>query len=432
MRISQMLSSVAGLAMIGATAATVATSADAQTIAIVGGTVYPVSGPKIEKGTVVIRDGKIVAVGANVAVPAGATRIDATGKWVTPGLFNASTALGLSEGNVPAQSGGYNDARAKGEKGIAASFSAWMGMNPASTFIAQTRRDGVTTAVVWPGSGLLVSGRAGVVDLAGESVAAMTVRGPVAMLAEIGGGSESRAEVQGKLRELLADAKSFAARKAAYENGATRAFVASRAELEALQPVMSGKMPLAIDADRASDIRAAVALAQELAIKIVIVGGAEAWQVAKELAAAKVPVMVGAMNNIPTSFNTLGSRQENAAILRAAGVHVSLIGNAGGGENNFNARNIRYEAGNAVAYGMSWDDALRAITLAPAETFGVADKVGSLVAGREGNVVVWSGDPFEFASQAEHVFIRGVENSGMTREEELTARYKTKPPTYRE
>ncbi|NBW66698.1 hypothetical protein EBR44_13170, partial [bacterium] len=180
MRISQMLSSVAGLAMIGATAATVARSADAQTIAIVGGTVYPVSGPKIEKGTVVIRDGKIVAVGANVAVPAGATRIDATGKWVTPGLFNASTALGLSEGNVPAQSGGYNDARAKGEKGIAASFSAWMGMNPASTFIAQTRRDGVTTAVVWPGSGLLVSGRAGVVDLAGESVAAMTVRGPVA------------------------------------------------------------------------------------------------------------------------------------------------------------------------------------------------------------------------------------------------------------
>ncbi|NBW66519.1 hypothetical protein EBR44_12260, partial [bacterium] len=120
-----------------------------------------------------------------------------------------------------------------------------------------------------------------------------------------------------------------------------------------------------------------------------------------------------------------------AAILRAAGVHVSLIGNAGGGENNFNARNIRYEAGNAVAYGMSWDDALRAITLAPAETFGVADKVGSLVAGREGNVVVWSGDPFEFASQAEHVFIRGVENTGMTREEELTARYKTKPPTYR-
>lgn len=424
MRTSHMMRALLGVAVLAA-------GAEAQTIAIVGGTVYPVSGPKIEKGTVVIRDGKIVAVGANVAVPAGATRIDATGKWVTPGLFNASTALGLSEGNVPAQSGGYNDARAKGEKGIAASFSAWMGMNPASTFIAQTRRDGVTTAVVWPGSGLLVSGRAGVVDLAGESVAAMTVRGPVAMLAEIGGGAESRAEVQGKLRELLADVKAFAARRAAYENGATRAFVASRAELEALQPVMSGKMPLAIDADRASDIRAAVALAQELAIKIVIVGGAEAWQVAKELAAAKVPVMVGAMNNIPTSFNTLGSRQENAAILRAAGVHVSLIGNAGGGENNFNARNIRYEAGNAVAYGMSWDDALRAITLAPAETFGVADKVGSLVAGREGNVVVWSGDPFEFASQAEHVFIRGVENSGMTREEELTARYKTKPPTYR-
>lgn len=407
-------------------------SAQAQTIAITGGTVYPVSGPKIEKGTVVIRDGKIIAVGANVAIPAGAKQIDATGKWVTPGLFNASTALGLSEGNAPAQSGGYNDARAKGEKGVAASFSAWMGMNPAATFIAQTRRDGVTSAVVWPAGGLLVSGRAAVVDLAGETVSAMTVRGPVAMLAEIGGGTESRAEVQGKLRELLADAKTFATRKAAYENGATREFAAPRAELEALQPVVSGKMPLAIDADRASDIRAALALAQEMGIKIVIVGGAEAWQVAKELSAAKVPVMVGAMNNIPTSFNTLGNRQENAAILRAAGVHVSLIGNAGGpGENNFNARNIRYEAGNAVAYGMSWEEALRAITLAPAETFGVADRLGSLQVGREGNVVVWSGDPFEFASQAEHVFVRGAESTGLTREEELTARYKNKPPTYR-
>ena len=407
-----------------------AATAGAQTIAITGGTVYPVSGPKIEHGTVLITNGKVAAVGANVTIPAGATRIDATGKWVTPGLFNAATTLGLAEGNPG--SGGYNDSHAKGEKGVSASFNAWEGMNPASTFIPPTRKDGITTVMVAPSRGNLIGGRAAVIDLNGETVASMLVKGPVAMVAELGEGGEARAETFAHLREVLSDAKVYGLRKAAYDNGAIRTLAASREDLEALAPVVAGTMPIIISANRASDIRAALGIAKQFGLKLVIEGGAEAWEAAKEIAAAHVPVMAGAMNNIPGSFSTLGHRQENLAILKGAGVQVIIVGDGGGlGEDNYNARNVRYEAGNAVAYGMTWDDALKAVTLVPAEVLGVSDRVGSLQIGKEADVVVWSGDPFEFATVAEHVYVRGVENTERTRQDELTDRYKSKPPTYR-
>ena len=403
----------------------------AQTIAITGGKLYPVSGPPIENGTVVITNGKITAVGANVPIPAGAQRVDATGKWVTPGLFDAATILGAQEVGF---SGGYQDNGAKGEKGVAASFKVWESINPANTFIPMTRRDGITTVGVVPTQGY-VQGQAAVIDLLEGDVAQMVVRAPVAMLGDFSNPQSAEAGARGELyqkwRDLLRDAKAYSLRKTQYEANQSRTFVASKGNLEALQPVLAGTMRLWLLADRASDIEAALALAREFTIKIVIVGGAEAWKVADKLAAANVPVMAGAMNNIPASFSTLGQRQENAGLLRAAGVAVALVGNGPGDEESYNVRDIRQEAGNAVAYGMKWDDALRAITLAPAEVAGVADKVGSLRVGRSANVVVWSGDPFEFATRAEHVFVHGVEYTGRTREEELTDRYKSKPPTYR-
>jgi imidazolonepropionase-like amidohydrolase len=423
-----MMTCAAALGVVSALAC--AATAGAQTIAITGGTVYPVSGPRIEHGTVLITNGKVAAVGANVTIPAGATRIDATGKWVTPGLFNAATTLGLAEGNPG--SGGYNDSHAKGEKGVSASFNAWEGMNPASTFIPPTRKDGITTVMVAPSRGNLIGGRAAIIDLNGESVASMLVKGPIAMVAELGEDGEARAETFAHLREVLSDAKVYGLRKAAYDNGAIRALAASREDLEALAPVVAGTMPIIISANRASDIRAALGIAKQFGLKLVIEGGAEAWEAAKEIAAAHVPVMAGAMNNIPGSFSTLGHRQENLAILKGAGVQVIIVGDGGGlGEDNYNARNVRYEAGNAVAYGMTWDDALKAVTLVPAEVLGVSDRVGSLQIGKEADVVVWSGDPFEFATVAEHVYVRGVENTERTRQDELTDRYKNKPPTYR-
>src|SRR5712691_4688955 len=158
-----------------------------------------------------------------------------------------------------------------------------------------------------------------------------------------------------------------------------------------------------------------------------IVGGAEAWLTADRLAAAQVPVLTGAMSNIPSSFATLNQRQENAGLLRHAGVRVALVATGGNDVTRFNARNLKYEAGNAVAYGMSHDDALRAVTLTPAELFGVSDRIGSLQPGRDANVVIWSGDPFEFSTQVEHVLIRGRELQEPSRQELLIERYKPHP-----
>jgi len=257
----------------------------------------------------------------------------------------------------------------------------------------------------------------------------------VAMVAEIGdaqsAGVTSRGELLVKLREILDDTKYFQAHRQAFDRAETRNFSASRLDLEAMIPVVEGRLPLLITVDRESDIDAAMRLAKEFNVKLIIGGGAEAWMMADKLAAARIPVLTGAMNNIPAGFASLGQRQENAGLLRKAGVGVALIGNAGGGdEEAFNVRNLKQEAGNAVAYGMTWDDALRAVTLAPAEFFGVADRVGSLQSGREGNVVVWSGDPFEFTTRVEHVFVRGREYNEKTRQDMLIERYRNLPGTH--
>ena len=405
----------------------------AQTIAITGGTVYPVSGPKLENATVLMRDGKIVAVGTNITIPAGAQRIDATGKWVTPGLVNAYTQLGVVEIGAVSET---RDVAARGRDAIAAAFTVWDGLNPASVLLAPARNEGVTTVGVIPGSGL-IAGQAAMIDLVDGTATDMVRRAPVAMVATMtppggqGNVPASRGELQVRLREILSDVRAYMRNKAAYERAESRELAVSRADLEALIPVVQGRLPMLVQADRASDIDAALRLSREFGFKLIVGGGAEAWQVADRLKAANVPVLTGAMNNIPQSFTSLGARQENVGLLRRAGVSVAIIGNGGGDEETFNARNIRYEAGNSVAYGATWDDALRAVTLAPAEVFGIADRVGSLAVGKDANVVVWSGDPFEFRTDAEHVFIRGRSVKAPSRQDQLMERYKTLPPTYR-
>jgi imidazolonepropionase-like amidohydrolase len=414
-----------------AIAVAITTPVTAQTIAITGGKVYPVSGPPIEGGTVVIVSGKIAAIGTNVTIPPGAQRIDATGKIVTPGFVNSSTQLGVQE---VAQVSDTRDMAARGRDNVAAAFTVWDGLNPNSVMLAPARKEGITSFVVIPTGGL-VAGQAALVDVVPGTTTDMIIRAPIAMIAEIGdpqaAGVNSRGELIVKLRELLDDTRFFQAHRDAFDRAQTRPFAASRLDLQAMIPVIEGKLPLLITVDRASDIDAAMRLAREFNVKLMIGGGAEAWMMADKLAAAHIPVLTGAMNNIPGGFAALGQRQENAALLRKGGVSVALIGNAGGGdEEAFNVRNLKQEAGNAVAYGMSWDDALRAVTLTPAEIFGVSDRIGSLQPGREGNVVIWSGDPFEFTTRAERVFVRGREYTDKTRQELLMERYKTLPNTH--
>lgn len=399
----------------------------AQTIAITNGTVHPVNSAPIQNATVLIRDGVIIAVGARVNIPAGARRIDATGKVVTPGLINSLTELGVVEID---QVRDTKDDTARGTNNISAAFRVWEGLNSASTSFAPTRNEGITSAIVTPHGGL-VSGQAAVIDLLPGRVAGILRRAPVAMVAQVDSptdaGTSARGELMNKLRVLFDDVKFYVEHRSEYDRGAARALNAPTADLAALIPVVEGKLPLLLEANRVDEIEAALTLAHDYGLKLMIAGGAEAWLVADRLATAQVPVLTGAMGNIPSSFATLNQRQENAGLLRRAGVRVAIIATGGSDVTRFNARNIKYEAGNAVAYGMTHDDALRAVTLTPAELFGVSDRIGSLQAGRDANVVVWSGDPFEFSSRAEHVFIRGREVQEPSRQDMLIERYKPHP-----
>ncbi len=307
--------------------------------------------------------------------------MDATGKWVTPGLVNAETQLGLVEVGFGA---GANESRARSTDGVTPDFASWDGLNPRSVLIPPAREGGVTSVMSTPVGGL-IAGQSSMIDLYGDTRADMILRAPAAMIAGIGDaggdGAPAKGQVVAKLRELLQDTRYYQKHVADFDRGQSRQLSASPAGLAAMVPVLEGKVPLLIDADQASDIQSVIDLQKEFGIKVIIGGGEEAWEVADRLAKAKIPVLAGAMSNIPISFSALGARQDNVALLRKAGVQVALIGNGGGDEELFNVRNIRYEAGNAVGYGLPWDDALKAITETPAEIFGVADRIGSLAAG---------------------------------------------------
>jgi imidazolonepropionase-like amidohydrolase len=208
-----------------------------------------------------------------------------------------------------------------------------------------------------------------------------------------------------RLREILDDARDYAVNKVAYNARSRRDYARGRLDLEALQPVLKGQVPLAIQANRASDLLSAIRLADEFKVRLVLIGAAEGWMVARQLADAKVPVVVKPLTDIP-SFDSLGATLENAARLSRAGVTVALAS-----FDTQNSRLLRQEAGNAIANGMDRDAALQAVTLTPARLWGVADRVGSLEVGKDADLVIWSGDPFELTAGAERVFIKGVEVS---------------------
>ena len=396
----------------------------AQTIAITGGTVYPVSGPKLENATVLIRDGRIAAVGTNVAVPQDATRIDASGKWVTPGLIDGAGQMGLREISAVQNT---NENQQRGND-VAAAFNVLEGINPASTLIGVTRMEGITTTLAVPG-GSLIWGQAALIDLDGSTIEAMRVKSPAAMVADLSEGAKdagggSRAGVAQRLRRLFDDALEYERRPNDYRRAQIQQLGASAADLKALLPVLHGQLPLIAVANRRSDIETALRIAREYKLRLILSGVAEGWMIPNEIAAAGVPVLVEPLDNIP-SYDALGIRYENAALLAKGGAKVALMETA-----TENTRDLRQQAGNAVANGMAWDQALRAVTLTPAEILGVADRYGSLEAGKVANLVVWSGDPFEFSTGVEHVFIRGRDIPLRSRQTQLLERYKTLPPKY--
>jgi imidazolonepropionase-like amidohydrolase len=400
-------------------------SAGAQTIAITGATIYPVSGPKIANGTVLIRDGKIAAVGATVPIPSGAARIDAAGRWITPGLIQTGTTLGIKL----LESGGLAQTAEDSVGGeVKAAFNVADGIDPASLTIPVARREGITGTLAVPSDGL-VPGQGVLFDLAGDRLEDLLVKSPAVMVVDLSetgkeAGGGSRAGSVQRLRRTLRDALEYSGRKDDYRKAQMQQLSESAEDLEALQPVLRGELPVLALANRRSDIENALRLAREFKLRLVVWGGAEAWQSAAELAAARVPVVIEPLTDIPT-FDALGPRLDNATLLRAAGVTTVLAQH-----DMAHFRDLRQAAGNAVRNGLSWDDALRAVTLTPAEVFGVQDRYGSVDPGKVANLVVWSGDPLDFSSTAEHVFIRGREVPAETRQTRLRDRYRELPPRF--
>ena len=375
---------------------------------------------KIEHATIVLRDGKIAAVGAGVAVPPGAVRIDGTGRIATPGLFDPISRFGVEEVSGVKQT---RDFSAEGKE-FTASFDVTPAINPRSMLIPVNRIAGVTTAVVAPSvteKGTILAGLGAAISLG--STEAYVRKTPAAMFvafgeagAELSGGSRAAALLY--LREALEDARDFRANRSAYESARRRRYLLGRTDLEALDAVIQGKIPLVLSADRASDILAALGLARDFRLKLVVAGGAEAFSVAGDLAAARVPVILNPLQDLPTAFESLGSTLENAARLSKAGVVVAFETG-----DSHNARNLTQLAGNAVANGLPWEEGLKAITLNPARIYGLEGRTGSLTRGKDADVVLWSGDPLEVTTAAEQVFIAGRKIPMASRQTLLRDRY---------
>ena len=438
-----------------AAAAALALSAGAalaQTIAVTNGRVLTGTG-EIARGTVVIQNGRISAVGADVAVPSGAQVIDAQGGVIAPGFVAVDSGLGGVEVSALADT---NDLR-QSSNSLSAAFDVSWGLDPDSFVIPVTRLGGVTRAIVTPqhpgssgghvheedtagvGAGGyhspgLFAGQAAVIHLAeGTDI---LVESQVAMVAPFGdAGAGVAGGARGAeftlFREILREVRLYARNRAAYDRGDLRDLQLSRADLEALIPVVEGRMPLIVTVHRASDIRNVLRLAREENLDIILDGAEEGWRVAAEIAAADVPVLINPLDNLPSSFEVRGASLENAARLHAAGVMIAIKGNEG---SVHRAREARYNAGNAVAHGLPFLAAIEALTVNPARIFGQEDRFGALRPGLEADVVVWTGDPLEPLSQPIAVIIRGQPQDLNSRALELRDRYRggaPTPPAYR-
>ncbi|WP_296817690.1 amidohydrolase family protein [Brevundimonas sp.] len=418
----------------------------AQTIAVTNGRVLTGSG-EIARGTVVIQNGRISAVGADVTVPSGAQVIDARGGVITPGFVAVDSGLSAIEVSALTDT---NDVR-QSSNSLSAAFDVSWGLDPDSFVIPVTRLGGVTRAIVTPqhpGSsgahvheedtagigegGLhtpgLFAGQAAVIHLAQGTDILVEPR--VAMVAPFGdAGAGVAGGARGAeftlFREILREVRLYARNRAAYDRGDLRELQLSRADLEALIPVVEGRMPLIVTVHRASDIRNVLRLAEEENLDIILDGAEEGWRVAAEIAAADVPVLINPLDNLPSSFEVRGATMENAARLHAAGVLIAIKGNEG---SVHRAREARYNAGNAVAHGLPFLAAIEALTVNPARIFGQEDRFGALRPGLEADVVVWTGDPLEPLSQPIAVIIRGQPQDLNSRALELRDRYLRREP----
>ena len=399
-----------------------------QPVVLSNATIHPVSGPVIDKGTLVFDGGKITALGADATTPPNAEVVDLSGKHVYPGMFDALTDLGLVEiGSVRATI----DVQETGQ--VNPNTRAIVAVNPDSELIPVARSNGVLLALTAP-SGRLIPGRSAVIQLDGwtwEDMAVVPDAGlhiewpqpPRAgrrrggdVPADAGPPQEEAAE---RLRKLLGDARAYAASRAADAN------FPRDARWESLQDVIAGKLPIIVHADEVRQITAAVAFAQQEKLKLIIAGGYDAPLAASLLKKHDFPVIVGGVYRLPRRRGD----EYDAAYSLPGRLHEEGIRYCISSQDRHGAssvRNLPYHAATAVAYGLPADEALKAITLYPAQILGLADRVGSLEIGKHATLFVASGDPLETATQIEAAWIAGRKVELNDRHKRLFRKYEEK------
>lgn len=396
----------------------------AEDIAITGGTAFTKGGKgKVENATILVTDGKVASVTAGGDVPSGYRVIDASGQWVTVGLMATGTTLGLTE--VPL-SGSLNDATAGNAKNTIG-LDVTYAIDPSSTLIPITRIEGITRAVTgltstkdyWLGQGAVIHLGEGfdLVEKQGAYIGLQIGEGA----ARKAGGSRAALwqEIYAKLEEARPDPETEKSdkddKKAEKKDGKKKK---PSAEAKALKRLFDGETSLMVTANRAADILQVIRLKKHFGFKVILNGGVEAWRVAGALAKADIPVVLDALESLPQSFETLGATQTNAGRLAKAGVTIAITG-----KGSHNARLMPQNAGNAVSNGLSWEAAMDAMTVGPAEIFGLSDSYGTLEAGKDADIVVWDGDPIEVMTSPSAVLIKGEQIELVSRQTRLRDRY---------
>lgn len=406
--------------------------------ALTGGRVFTLAGPPLENGTVLIREGRIAAVGTGVSLPRDAEVIDVRGLQVYPGLFDSISQLGLTEiGQVSAtvdlsELGDYHP-----------QLVAATAVHPASEHIPVARANGITHAGVAPGGGRssspLLPGQASLLLLDGWTVEEMLVKKSVGLVlhwpslqtrsfdfstfsTRERSFEEVRKEYEEKVSQLedwLEAARHYAQ---AVERGSRERFERDL-KLEALIPVIRGDLPLLVMANSARDIRNAVEFITRNRLKMILCGGGEAWKVKELLKEHDIPVILRPTQTLPEEEDDPYDRPfTQPGELRAAGIRIAFAT-----FDSSDSRTLPYEAATAVPYGLPWEEALKAVTLYPAQILGVDDQLGTLEAGKMANLIVTDGDPLEIRTQVRYLFIHGRLVSTENRHQRLYQHYQSRP-----
>jgi imidazolonepropionase-like amidohydrolase len=393
---------------------------DGDVLAIVGGTLHPVTADPIQEGTLLVQNGRIVGLGADLDVPAGATVVDAAGKHVWPGIVALAAPIGLTEiGSVK----GTQDSREIG--GNQPDLRVTSSVNAESAHIGVTRSNGVTRSQTAPQGGGPMRGQSSVLRLTGDTWEEMTmvdrdmlhIGFPRASNRADEDKKKEEPEAVEVMRDLLADAREYARlREEAEAGGFEPPPFDSR--LAALVPYARGEKRVALHASNAQTILYALEFAQEEELDAVLFGAKEGWKVVDAIARSGLPVVVGPVLTVPGRYDPVEAGYANAAVLHRAGVEVSIMAADGG-----NTRNAPFHAGFAAANGLPYDEAVRAITFYPAKVLGLEDELGSLAPGKIADVVITDGDLLETTSAVTNVIIDGVPQDVGNRQTRLFDRY---------